>query len=177
MGDTPKTQGQGEWFRFTFNLALSFPENNAKRKASWAPWLIYLLTSTSSTGVQIHLSGFTDKKKLGYRGHGSFAQADRAKLNLNVCPSQLSFPELLSHSAHWLFPPALKHSSSPNLDRSKAHSGQGRLWQQQDSNLWVTGSLSQSLQMIMHVHMYSHLPKVPWRHRMKRTVLFYWSVV
>lgn len=81
-------------------------------------------------------------KKLGYRGHGSFAQADRAKLNLNVCPSQLSFPEFLGRFAHWLFPPPLKHSSSPNLDRSKAHSAQGRLWQQQDSNLWVTGSLS-----------------------------------
>ena len=31
---SPETWGQGKWFQFTFNLALSFLENKAKRKAS-----------------------------------------------------------------------------------------------------------------------------------------------
>ena len=81
-------------------------------------------------------------KKLGYRGHRSFAQVYPAKLNLNLSPGQLNFSEFLCHFAHWHFPLALKYSSSLNLDRSKAHSSQGRLWQQQYLYLWVTGSLS-----------------------------------
>lgn len=95
----------------------AFWKRRSKGKHHELSWLICLLTSLSSHGVQIHLSGFT--KKLEHREHSSFAHVDRAELSLNLNPSWLSFSKFLCHFVPWYFPPALKCSSSLNLDRSK----------------------------------------------------------
>lgn len=137
---TPKTQAQGERFQFTIWLWAFQKAMQKEKHHELHGWSIFSLVQALMGSKFVFL--VLQIKELGCRGHRSFAQVDRAKLNLNLSPSQLSFPEFLYHFALWLFPPALKYSSSLNLDRSKAHSGQQRLWPQQDSHFWVTGSLS-----------------------------------